>query len=86
MIIARNEGHVQGELAEFAVAADLVKQGCRVSYTHGKYKYSLVADSEDDLHRMQVKKAIGTATSRGSTGCSLTGTRMAMSPFRQVCV
>ncbi|ACV12071.1 hypothetical protein Huta_1902 [Halorhabdus utahensis DSM 12940] len=55
--MARNEGHVQGELAEFEVAADLVEQGCRVSYTHGEYKYDLVADSEDDLHRVQVKKA-----------------------------
>ena len=55
--MTRYEGHVQGEQAEFEVAADLVKQGCRVSYTHGEYKYDLVADSGDDLFRVQVKKA-----------------------------
>ena len=55
--MARNDGHVQGELAEFEVAADLVEQGCLVSYTHGEYKYDLVADCEDHLHRVQVKKA-----------------------------
>jgi hypothetical protein len=55
--MARNEGHVQGELAEFEVAADLVDQGCRVSYTHGEYKYDLVADCGGDLFRVQVKKA-----------------------------
>lgn len=55
--MARNKGHVQGERAEFEVAADLVKQGCRVSYTHGEYKYDLVADCDDALFRVQVKKA-----------------------------
>ena len=55
--MTRNEGHVHGELGEFEVAADLVEQGCRVSYTHGEYKYDLVADSEGGLFRVQVKKA-----------------------------
>ena len=55
--MTRNTGHIQGELAEFKVAADLVKQGCRVSYTHGEYKYDLVADCGGDLFRVQVKKA-----------------------------
>lgn len=55
--MARNEGHVQGELAEFEVAANLVEQGCRVSYTHGEYKYDLVVDCGGDLFRVQVKKA-----------------------------
>lgn len=55
--MTRNKGHIQGELAEFEVAADLVEQGCRVSYTHGEYKYDLVADSGGDLFRVQVKKA-----------------------------
>jgi len=53
----RNTGHVDGELAEFAAAADLVRNDCRVSYTHGQYKYDLVADKDDDLLRVQVKKA-----------------------------
>lgn len=55
--MARNEGHVDGEVAEFAVAADLVRKDCRVSYTHGLYKYDLVADKDDELLRVQVKKA-----------------------------
>ena len=55
--MGRNQGHVDGELAEFAVAADLVAQDCRVSYTHGSYKYDLVADYDDELLRVQVKKA-----------------------------
>jgi len=55
--MARNKGHVQGELAEFEVAADLVEQGCRVSYTHGEYKYDLGADCGGNLFRVQVKKA-----------------------------
>lgn len=61
--MTRNEGHVHGEVAEFAVATHLVRSGCRVSYTHGQYKYDLVADvgdiadAEDPLHRVQVKKA-----------------------------
>ena len=53
----RNQGHVDGERAEFAVAADLVASGCRVSSTHGEYKYDLVADRDDKLLRVQVKKA-----------------------------
>lgn len=53
----RNQGHVDGELAEFAMVADLVSKGCRVSYTHGEYKYDLVADQNDKLLRVQVKKA-----------------------------
>lgn len=53
----RNPGHVDGELAEFHAAADLVDQNCRVSYTHGLYKYDLIADKQDDLIRVQVKKA-----------------------------
>ncbi|WP_158293426.1 group I intron-associated PD-(D/E)XK endonuclease [Halorubrum sp. SS7] len=53
----RNTGHVDGEEAELAVAAHLVRQGCRVSYTHGLYKYDLVADKGDELLRVQVKKA-----------------------------
>lgn len=56
-IMNRNEGHVDGELAEFAVAANLVENDCRVSYTHGSYKYDLVADRDDELLRVQVKKA-----------------------------
>ncbi|MWG35299.1 group I intron-associated PD-(D/E)XK endonuclease [Halomarina oriensis] len=55
--MSRNTGHVDGELAEFAVAADLVRNDCRVSYTHGQYKYDLVADKDDHLLRVQVKKA-----------------------------
>ena len=55
--MTRNEGHVDGEVAEFAVAADLVRKDCRVSYTHGLYKYDLVADKDDELLRVQVKKA-----------------------------
>lgn len=55
--MTRNSGHVDGELAEFAVAADLVSKDCRVSYTHGEYKYDLVADIGDLLLRVQVKKA-----------------------------
>ncbi|GGN94934.1 MULTISPECIES: group I intron-associated PD-(D/E)XK endonuclease [Haloarcula] len=55
--MGRNQGHVDGELAEFAVAAALVSNGCRVSYTHGEYKYDLVADADDELLRVQVKKA-----------------------------
>jgi predicted AAA+ superfamily ATPase len=55
--MTRNEGHVQGELAEFAVATDLIRNDCRVSYTHGQYKYDLVADKDDELLRIQVKKA-----------------------------
>ncbi len=55
--MTRNEGHVDGEVAEFAVATDLVRKGCRVSYTHGLYKYDLVADRDDELLRVQVKKA-----------------------------
>ncbi|AGN01221.1 hypothetical protein L593_06370 [Salinarchaeum sp. Harcht-Bsk1] len=55
--MSRNAGHVDGELAEFAVAADLVAKGCRVSYTHGQYKYDLIADRDDELLRVQVKKA-----------------------------
>jgi len=55
--MTRNKGHIQGELAEFEVAADQVEQGCRVSYIHGEYKYDLVADSGVDLFRVQVKKA-----------------------------
>ncbi|MHC3438952.1 group I intron-associated PD-(D/E)XK endonuclease [Natrialbaceae archaeon A-gly3] len=55
--MTRNEGHVDGEVAEFAVAADLVRKDCRVSYTHGLYKYDLVADKDDNLLRVQVKKA-----------------------------
>jgi len=53
----RNTAHVDGEEAELAVAAHLVRQGCRVSYTHGLYKYDLVADKDDELLRVQVKKA-----------------------------
>ncbi|MDB2283385.1 group I intron-associated PD-(D/E)XK endonuclease [Halorubrum ezzemoulense] len=53
----RNTGHVDGEEAELAVAAHLVRQGCRVSHTHGLYKYDLVADKDDELLRVQVKKA-----------------------------
>jgi len=53
----RNPGHVDGELAEFHTAADLVDHDCRVSYTHGLYKYDLIADKEDELIRVQVKKA-----------------------------
>lgn len=53
----RNPGHVDGELAEFHVAADLVDHDCRVSYTHGLYKYDLIADKQDELIRVQVKKA-----------------------------
>ena len=55
--MTRNTGHIDGEEAEFAVAAHLVRQGCRVSYTHGLYKYDLVADKDDELLRVQVKKA-----------------------------
>lgn len=55
--MTRNEGHLDGELAEFAVATDLIRNGCRVSYTHGQYKYDLVADKDDELLRVQVKKA-----------------------------
>ena len=55
--MVRNEGHVDGEVAEFAVATDLVRKNCRVSYTHGLYKYDLVADKDDELLRVQVKKA-----------------------------
>ena len=55
--MGRTQGHVDGERAEFAVAADLVANGCRVSYTHGSYKYDLVADKDDELLRVQVKKA-----------------------------
>ena len=55
--MSRNTGHVDGELAEFAVAADLVRNDCRVSYTHGQYKYDLVGDKDDELLRVQVKKA-----------------------------
>jgi len=53
----RNPGHVDGELAEFHTAADLVDHNCRVSYTHGLYKYDLIADRADELLRVQVKKA-----------------------------
>ena len=53
----RNPGHVDGELAEFHAAADLVDHDCRVSYTHGLYKYDLIADKQDELVRVQVKKA-----------------------------
>lgn len=53
----RNPGHVDGELAEFHVAADLVEHNCRVSYTHGLYKYDLIADKDDELIRVQFKKA-----------------------------
>lgn len=53
----RNAGHLDGEEAELAVAAHLVRQGCRVSYTHGLYKYDLIADKDDELLRVQVKKA-----------------------------
>lgn len=53
----RNTGHIDGEEAELAVAAHLVRQECRVSYTHGLYKYDLVADKDDELLRVQVKKA-----------------------------
>jgi hypothetical protein len=53
----RNTGHIDGEEAELAVAAHLVRQGCRVSYTHGLYKYDLIADKDDELLRVQVKKA-----------------------------
>ena len=55
--MSRNDGHRSGELSEFAVAADLVEKGCRVSHTHGEYKYDLVADWDDCLLRVQVKKA-----------------------------
>lgn len=55
--MSRNTGHIDGEVAEFAVAADLVRKDCRVSYTHGLYKYDLVADKNDELLRVQVKKA-----------------------------
>ncbi|MFC7236660.1 group I intron-associated PD-(D/E)XK endonuclease [Halosegnis marinus] len=55
--VIRNPGHVDGELAEFHAAADLVEHNCRVSYTHGLYKYDLIADREDELLRVQVKKA-----------------------------
>lgn len=55
--MSRNDGHRAGELSEFAVAADLVDKGCRVSHTHGEYKYDLVADWDDCLLRVQVKKA-----------------------------
>ena len=53
----RNTGRIAGEEAELAVAAHLVRQGCRVSYTHGLYKYDLIADKDDELLRVQVKKA-----------------------------
>jgi hypothetical protein len=53
----RNPGHVDGELAEFHTAADLVEHNCRVSYTHGSYKYDLIADKKNKLIRVQVKKA-----------------------------
>ncbi|WP_425601202.1 group I intron-associated PD-(D/E)XK endonuclease [Haloplanus halobius] len=55
--MSRNDGHRAGELSEFAVAADLVDKGCRVSHTHGEYKYDLVADWDGCLLRVQVKKA-----------------------------
>jgi len=56
--MGRIEGHADGELAEFAVAADLVGEyDCRVSYTHGSYRCDLIADHEDCLLRIQVKKA-----------------------------
>jgi hypothetical protein len=52
-----NTGRIDGEMAEFAVATDLVRKGCRVSYTHGLYRYDLVADKDSELLRVQVKKA-----------------------------
>ena len=66
-----NEGRVQGEVAEFAVATHLVRQGHQVSYTHGQYRYDLVVDVSNrvdtdetvdvedpfPLYRVQVKKA-----------------------------
>jgi hypothetical protein len=53
----RNRGQIDGAEAEITVAADLVHQGCRVSYTHGLYRYDLIADNDDELLRVQVKKA-----------------------------
>lgn len=55
--VSRNDGRRAGELSEFAVAADLTDEGCRVSHTHGEYRYDLVADWDDCLLRVQVKKA-----------------------------
>lgn len=51
----RDEGHVQGELSEFKVAENLVKNGCRVSYTYGGYPYDLIADYDSTLYKVQVK-------------------------------
>ncbi|TYL37098.1 hypothetical protein CV102_18965 [Natronococcus pandeyae] len=35
----------------------MVDHNCRVSYTHGLYKYDPIADKEDEPIRVQVKKA-----------------------------
>lgn len=55
--MARNKGHIQGELSEFKIASDLVENGCRVSYTHGDYPYDMIADLDAELFKVQVKTA-----------------------------
>lgn len=56
--MVRNFGHDQGEASEMQVALDLIKSGCRVSQTFGhSHPYDLIADTESDLIRIQVKTA-----------------------------
>jgi hypothetical protein len=46
----------KGDLAELKVATDLLSRGCRIALPFGEdCDYDLIADTGDDLHRIQVK-------------------------------
>lgn len=57
--MGRNPGHTAGEGAELSVAGHLIEaHDCRISVPHGEsHKYDLIADYEDELFKIQVKKA-----------------------------
>lgn len=46
-----------GERAEVQVAADLIKEGCQISFPIEEYRYDIIADKEGELVRIQIKKA-----------------------------
>lgn len=53
-----NEGNRIGEEAELRVALDLIDNGCHVAHTFGHaHPYDLIADTRNELLKIQVKKA-----------------------------
>lgn len=56
--MTRNESHLIGEESELRVALDLIDKGCHVAHTFGHaHPYDLIADTGDELLKIQVKKA-----------------------------